>query len=43
MQEKKQTSIKYILENNAKYDTLLGFDITVLLIEMENRVVLLFV
>lgn len=34
MQEKKQTSIKDILENNAKYDTLLGFDTTVLLIEM---------
>ena len=43
MQEKKQTRIKDILENSAKYDTLLGFDTTVLLIEMENRVVLLFV
>ena len=43
MQEKKQTRIKDILENSAKYDTLLGFDTTALLREMENRVVLLFV
>ena len=43
MQENKQTRIKDILENSAKYDTLLGFDTMVLLIEMENRVVLLFV
>ena len=35
MQEKKQTRIKDILENSAKYDTLLGFDTTALLREME--------